>query len=123
MHDIRLIRDDPATFDAGLARRGLAPAAAALIALDERRRGAITQVQAGLARRNEASKAIGAAKAARDEAGAAALMAEVAAIKQALPVLEAEGLPLGLQLLGAPGADASLFAHAAFVDGLLRPSQ
>ena len=40
----------------------------------------------------------------------------------ALPVLEAEGLPLGLQLLGAPGEDAALFAHAAAVDALLRAS-
>ena len=100
MHDIRLIRDDSAAFDAGLARRGLAPQAAALIALDEARRGTITQVQAGLARRNEASKAIGAAKAARDEAGAAALMAEVAMIKQALPALEAEEARLGADLDG-----------------------
>ena len=38
----------------------------------------------------------------------------------ALPVLEADGLPLGLQLLGSPGADAALFGHAAFIDGLLR---
>ncbi|WP_158744246.1 amidase [Acidisphaera sp. L21] len=38
----------------------------------------------------------------------------------ALPVLEADGLPLGLQLLGAPGADAALSGHAAFVDDLLR---
>ena len=38
----------------------------------------------------------------------------------ALPVLEVEGLPLGLQLLGAPGEDATLFAHAAFADGALR---
>ncbi|WP_375381431.1 serine--tRNA ligase [uncultured Sphingomonas sp.] len=100
MHDIRLIRDDPAAFDAGLARRGLAPVAATLIALDEARRGTITQVQAGLARRNEASKAIGAAKAARDEAAAAALMAEVAAIKQALPALEAEEARTGAELDG-----------------------
>ncbi len=100
MHDIRLIRDDPAAFDAGLARRGLAPMAAALLALDEARRGTITQVQAGLARRNEASKAIGAAKASRDEAGAAALMAEVAAIKQALPTLEAEEARTGAELDG-----------------------
>lgn len=38
----------------------------------------------------------------------------------ALPVLEADGLPLGLQLLGSPGGDAALFGHAAFIDGLLQ---
>ena len=90
MHDIRLIRDDPHGFDAGLARRGVAPQAQALLALDERRRAAATQAQTGQARRNEASKAIGRARASRDEAAAQALMAEVAALKQRLPELEAE---------------------------------
>ena len=37
MHDIRLIREDPAAFEAALARRGLAPSAAELVSLDERR--------------------------------------------------------------------------------------
>lgn len=32
-----------------------------------------------------------------------------------LPMLEAEGLPLGLQLLGFEGEDAALFAHAAWI--------
>ncbi|MDG2532523.1 serine--tRNA ligase [Sphingomonas sp. HITSZ_GF] len=89
MHDIRAIRENPAAFDAGLARRGLEPQAAELVALDEKRRALVTEVQAGLARRNEASKAIGAAKAAKDEATAAALMAEVAGLKETLPALEA----------------------------------
>ena len=90
MHDIRIIRDEPATFDAGLARRGLEPQAAALLALDERRRQIATELQAAQTRRNEASKAIGQAKAARDETTAQALMAEVAAIKERMPALEAE---------------------------------
>jgi seryl-tRNA synthetase len=38
MHDIRLIRENPAAFDAALARRGAAPASDRLVALDERRR-------------------------------------------------------------------------------------
>jgi len=38
MHDIRLIRENPQGFDAGLARRGLAPMAAELLALDTERR-------------------------------------------------------------------------------------
>ncbi|QHL89562.1 serine--tRNA ligase [Sphingomonas changnyeongensis] len=88
MHDIRIIRDDPAAFDAGLARRGLEPAAAEILALDERRRAAATALQAALARRNEASKAIGQAKAQRDDAAAEALMAEVAGLKDSLPALE-----------------------------------
>jgi seryl-tRNA synthetase len=90
MHDIRLIRDNPEAFDAGLARRGLSPMAADLLALDEKRRAVITELQAGQTRRNEASKAIGAAKAAKDEATAQALMAEVATLKTRLPELEEE---------------------------------
>lgn len=90
MHDIRSVRDDPATFDAGLARRGASPAAASLLALDERRRTLITQAQDAQARRNEASKLIGAAKGKGDHAAAEALMAEVAALKVRLPELEAE---------------------------------
>ena len=100
MHDIRLIRENPAAFDAGLARRGLEPVAAGLVALDERRRSLITEIQGGLARRNEASKAIGAAKAAKDEATADALMAEVAALKETLPALEAEEARIGDELTG-----------------------
>ena len=90
MHDIRSIRDNPAAFDAGLARRGLAPMASDLLALDEKRRAVITELQASQTRRNEASKAIGAAKAAKDEATAQALMAEVASLKTRLPELEEE---------------------------------
>ncbi|WP_315760898.1 serine--tRNA ligase [Sphingomonas sp. Y38-1Y] len=90
MHDIRLIRDDPAAFDAALARRGLSPLAADLVALDERRRGLVTELQVGQARRNEASKAIGAAKGKGDHEAAEGLMAEVAALKTRLPELETE---------------------------------
>ena len=38
MHDIRLIRDDPAAFDAAMAKRGLPASAETLVALDRRRR-------------------------------------------------------------------------------------
>lgn len=100
MHDIRLIRENPEAFDAGLARRGLAPSAATLLALDERRRALITRAQTGQARRNEASKAIGAARAAKDEATANALMAEVADLKQTMPAIEAEEAALGVELNG-----------------------
>ena len=90
MHDIRFIRENPAAFDAALARRGLPEIAAELVALDERRRALSTEAQVAQARRNEASKAIGAAKAAKDDATAAALMAEVAALKERMPAVEAE---------------------------------
>ncbi|MDB5683451.1 MAG: serine--tRNA ligase [Sphingomonas bacterium] len=90
MHDISLIRDDPAAFDADLARRGQPPRAAALLAIDERRRATATALQVAQMRRNEASKAIGQAKAKRDDATAEALMAEVATLKQDMPLQEAE---------------------------------
>jgi len=98
MHDIRLIRDDPAAFDTALARRGLDPRSAEIVALDERRRALLTEVQVAQARRNEASKAIGAAKAKRDEETAAALMAEVAALKERMPAIEAQEAELGKEL-------------------------
>ena len=98
MHDLRLIRDDPAAFDAALARRGMAPQAPGLLALDTDRREAATTLQVALARRNEASKAIGQAKAKRDEAGAQALMAEVATLKEGLPALEARDAATGAAL-------------------------
>ena len=93
MHDIRAIREDPAAFDAGLQKRGLGPVSASLLQLDEERRARVGEAQALQTRRNEASKEIGKAKAARDEAAAQALMAEVAGIKTRIAVLEstAEG--------------------------------
>src|SRR3954469_17836310 len=90
MHDIRWIREHKDKFDRGLARRGLAPLAAELIALDERRRIAISALEAAQARRNAASKEIGQAKARKDDARAQELMAEVAALKERVPGLEAE---------------------------------
>ncbi|OWK32972.1 serine--tRNA ligase [Sphingomonas mucosissima] len=98
MLDIRLIRDEPAAFDAAMARRGKPADAATILDLDRRRREVVTELQVGQARRNEASKAIGAAKAKKDEETAAALMAEVATLKQRLPELEAEEARLGGEL-------------------------
>lgn len=90
MHDIRQIRENPEAFDAGLARRGLAPASAQILALDVARRDLLTRMQEAQARRNEASKAIGAAMGKGDKATADALKAEVAALKDQLPALENE---------------------------------
>jgi seryl-tRNA synthetase len=89
MHDIKSIREDPAAFDAALARRGLQPLSAALLDIDENRRAAILKSEQAQARRNAASKEIGDAKKARDDARAAALMAEVAELKTTMPQLEA----------------------------------
>jgi seryl-tRNA synthetase len=88
MHDIRSIRDNPAHFDAALGRRGLAPVASSLLSIDEKRRAAILASEQAQARRNAASKEIGDAKKAKDEARAARLMAEVAELKSTMPQLE-----------------------------------
>ncbi|VWX47095.1 serine--tRNA ligase [Novosphingobium sp. 9U] len=90
MHDIRLIRDDPAAFDDALARRGVEAVSARILALDEHRRGVATRLQEAQNRRNEASKAIGAAMGKGDKDTAEALKAEVAQIKDLLPALEAD---------------------------------
>ena len=89
MHDIRLIRDNPAAFDAGLARRGVAPQSAAILTADASLRALQTEMQAAQARRNEASKAIGQAMAKGDKDTADALKTEVAALKDKLPEQEA----------------------------------
>jgi len=89
MHDIRLIRDDPAAFDRGLARRSLPPRAGELLALDDRRKTAIAEMQQVQERRNAASKEIGAAMAKKDAAAAEALKAEVAELKNRMPELDA----------------------------------
>jgi seryl-tRNA synthetase len=88
MHDIKSIRDNPDAFDTALKRRGLEPMSAALLAIDERRRAAILASETAQARRNLASKEIGEAKKAKDEARAATLMAEVAELKTTMPQLE-----------------------------------
>ncbi|MDF8332143.1 serine--tRNA ligase [Novosphingobium cyanobacteriorum] len=90
MHDIRLIRENPEAFDAALVRRGVAPQSAAILALDTARRDVATRMQEVQARRNEASKAIGAAMGKGDKDTAEALKAEVAALKTELPALEEE---------------------------------
>jgi seryl-tRNA synthetase len=90
MHDIKWIRENPEAFDRCLQRRGLAPEASRLIAIDERRRAGILALEQAQARRNAASKEIGEAKKAKDEAGARALMAEVTDLKNTIPALEAD---------------------------------
>jgi seryl-tRNA synthetase len=98
MHDIKWIRDNPAAFDRALARRGLPSEAARLIEIDERRRAAIGKAEAVQARRNAASKEIGAARKGNEEETAQKLLAEVAALKAAIPELEAEERRLSTEL-------------------------
>jgi seryl-tRNA synthetase len=101
MHDIKLIRDNPEAFDAGLARRGVEPMSGAILALDSARRAVATTMQEAQGRRNEASKAIGAAMGRGDKDTAEALKAEVAKLKDTLPQLEQEERELTVQLQDA----------------------
>ncbi|MEO0729028.1 MAG: serine--tRNA ligase, partial [Pseudomonadota bacterium] len=88
MFDIKFIRENPDVFDAGMAKRGLAPQSAQLIALDDARRAQTTKTQDIQTRRNAASKEIGKAKGQKDEARASELMAEVATLKDDLQAAE-----------------------------------
>ena len=98
MYDIKWIREHPDAFDRGLKRRGLDPLSKKLVALDEKRRAAITKFEQAQARRNAASKEIGDAKKAKDEAKAGKLMAEVAELKTSLPAMEDEQKALAAAL-------------------------
>ncbi|HTB03255.1 MAG TPA: serine--tRNA ligase [Bradyrhizobium sp.] len=108
MHDIKWIRENPDAFDAGLKRRGLQPLSASLLSIDEKRRAAILKSEQAQARRNAASKEIGDAKKARDDARAAALMAEVGELKTTMPELE----------LAAKAADGELAKELAAIPNL-----
>ena len=90
MHDIRLIRETPALFDAALARRGLPPLSSEILALDEDRRAKILAAETAQADQNRASKDVGAAKARGDEAEFERLRALVAEKKAEIARLTAE---------------------------------
>jgi seryl-tRNA synthetase len=101
MFDIKTIRDQPDAFDAGMARRGLAPQSAALIAIDKRRRGAQTAAQELQTRRNALSKLIGQAKSKGEDAGPE--IEEVARSKDAQADAEKEAGAAGAELDTAMG--------------------
>lgn len=82
MFDIKWIRDNAAVFDEGMARRGLPPASAGLLALDDRRRAHVSKLQDAQSRRNAASKEIGQAMAKGESERAEALKAEVGSLKE-----------------------------------------
>jgi seryl-tRNA synthetase len=86
MNDLGAIRKDPAKAKAALRNRNpkWETALDALLALDEQHRALMTEVEAMRAKRNASSQEIGKAKAAKDEAKASALMAEVGALKSAM---------------------------------------
>ncbi len=98
MHDIKFIRENPAAFDAGLARRGVEPLSASILSLDTERRSVATRMQEAQGQRNDASKLIGAAMGRGDKDEAERLKAEVATLKDILPALEADEKELTARL-------------------------
>ncbi len=87
MHDIRAIRENPTAYAAALSRRPSVDGAseiAKIMAHDETVRAAILRKQEAEQARNAKSKEIGKAKASKDEALAASLMADVAAAKETI---------------------------------------
>ena len=90
MHDIRMIRDNPAAFDAALATRGLSASSSAILAIDEARRAAIGKAEEAQAARNAASKEVGQAKARGDDAEFERLRTLVAEKKAEIAALEDE---------------------------------
>lgn len=81
MHDIRAIRDNPDLYDAAWARKGLEPHAKRIVDYDAKMRAQATAKQEAEAQRNAASKAIGQAKAQKNDAEAERLITQVAALK------------------------------------------
>ncbi len=106
MHDIRKIRENPAAFDAALARRSLPPVADEILAIDAARRAHILAAETAQAERNKASREIGAAKARGDDTEFERLRALVAAKKAEIAELEekarAEDQRLTDMLMGLP---------------------
>jgi len=111
MHDIRAIRENPAAFDAALARRGDAPVSAELLALDEARRARILAAETAQAEQNKASKSVGAAKAKGDEAEFERLRALVGEKKSQVAAMQAEAKELDAELTEKLGWIANLPAE------------
>jgi seryl-tRNA synthetase len=113
MHDIRAIRETPDAYIAGWDARGLSGAelVGQITALDAELRAAQTAWQTAQAERNDASKKIGAAKAAKDEPEAQRLMALVEALKAKLDASgdaeKAAGQALNDLLAGLPNLPAA----------------
>lgn len=104
MLDISIIRDNPEKFDDALASRGAEAMSKQLLTLDEARRMAVSQAQELQTKRNETSKQIGRARAAKDEDLATKLMDEVAKMKDQLQTAEESEREASLALENALAA-------------------
>lgn len=101
MHDIKAIRENPAAFDAALARRGDAPVSSTLLTLDESRRTKILAVETAQAEQNKAAKEVGAAKGRGDDAEFERLRALVGEKKAEVAAMREEANALDTQLTDA----------------------
>ncbi len=86
MHDIKFIRDNPAAFDAGLMRRGLAAQSQTILTLDEAWRKAQRSLEEALAQRNQGSVVIAQLK--KNKQPADKEMAALQILKTTIPQLE-----------------------------------
>jgi len=109
MHDVKWIRENPEAFDAGLDRRGESACAAKVLELDVARRANETELQDLQARRNDASKEIGAVKSKGGDADV--LIAEVAELKSKVQAGEEQARKLGEQLNTLLGGLPNLLAE------------
>ena len=114
MHDIRLIRADPAAFDRALARRGLPAAAEVIVAEDADRRTALTALQEAQAGRHALAKQIGQGR--RTGADTAVLEAEATALRDRMEALEARAAALDAATRDALAALPNLLDDAV-LDG------
>lgn len=113
MHDIRAIRDNPAAFVSGWSSRGVEDAQAVVdraLELDRTLRAAQTAGQEALAKRNAASKLIGAAMAKKDMAEAERLKGEVESLKGEIAAQEAVEAEAGKALRELLAAQKNLAA-------------
>ncbi|WIJ23744.1 serine--tRNA ligase [Devosia sp. RR2S18] len=109
MFDIKWIRANAEAFDAALSqRKGVSIRASDLLAIDDRRRVIIQRLNEAQEKRNALSKQIGQAKAQKDEAKAAELMAEVSRLKEIIPEGEAEERAIEAELRNALAAIPNL---------------
>ena len=98
MHDIRAIRENPAAFDAALARRGDAPVSAILLARDAERRARIQAAETAQAEQKKASKEVGAAKGRGDEEEFQRLRALVGEKKAEVAAMQSQAKELDSEL-------------------------
>jgi len=98
MHDLKLIREAPDVFDAGLLRRGMTPQSATVLKLDAARRKVQTELQDMLQQRNEVSREVGEKK--RKGEKADSLIKKVQALKDDIGKLESREREIGEELDG-----------------------